>query len=201
MSISKSQASALAEGFLDHVGTDDKSSLQLKETFTELFLLAGEFVEDCQHNLNASNSNASGKLSESLILGEPTQQNSIVSVDLLMNFYGRFVNAGVKGTKSGKSTAGYSFKSAFPSRDMVKALQAGIGRAKRSTSNVRRSVSRNEVKNVSISAIDKAYGAGRNIKMYGIKPTGFLDKAVLTTEKKVSDRLESALVIDIINSI
>lgn len=201
MGISKSQALALADGFLDNVGTDDKDELQPRETFSELFLLAGEFIEDAQHNLNQTNTNASGKLSASLHLGEPREVGSTVSVDVMMNFYGDFVNKGVKGTKSGQGK--YQFRSPFPSPKMVEALKKGINRAKKSTTNVNRSksTSRNEIKNVRISDIDKAYGAGRNIKMYGIKPTGFIDKAVVSTARKVQDRLGAAFEIDILNSI
>lgn len=203
MGISRSQAEALAEGFLDNLGTDDKSELQPRETFTELFLLAGEFVEDAQDNLNSSNSNASGELSKSLVVTNPTESGNVVSVDVTMNFYGKFVNKGVKGTKSGSSNAGYSFRSEFPSPKMVEALKKGINRARRSTTNVnrRKSTSRNEIKNATISDIDKAFGAGRNIKMYGIKATGFIDKAVVSTARKVQERLGAAFKIDVLNSI
>lgn len=197
MSISKAQAVVLASQFLNNLGTND--TLQPKETFTELFLLAGEFIEDMQKNLNETNSNASGSLSKSLVINDPKESNGILSVNVMMNFYGQFINAGVRGTKSGQGK--YSFKSEFPSRKMVEALRKGIGRAKRSTSNVRRSVSGNERKNVNISQIQKAYGAGRNIKMYGIKANHFIDKAVTTTEAKVLDRLGAAFSIDILNSI
>lgn len=201
MSISKSQAEALASGFLDNIGADDKDTLQPRETFTELFLLAGEFIEDAQNNLNEKNSNASGSLSKSLILSDPREVNGVIEVDVMMNFYGEFLNSGVKGTKSGQGK--YKFRSEFPSRKMVEALRKGIGRAKRSSFNVNRSrtVSRNERKNASLSQIEKAYGAGRNIKMYGIKATGFIDKAIRTTEAKVSERLGAAFKVDIINSI
>lgn len=200
MSISKSQAKALADGFLDGIG-EDNEGLQPRETFTELFLLGGELIEDAQNNLNADNSNGSGKLSKSLTLNEPTKNGDIVKTDVMMNFYGQFVNSGVKGTKSGQGK--YQFKSSFPSTKMVAALEKGISRAKKSSFNTSRSksVSKNEIKNTSISAIDKAYGAGRNIKMYGIKATGFIDKAVKNASEKMSDRMGAALKVDIINSI
>lgn len=200
MSISKSQAAALAEGFLNNIGSENEG-LQPRKTITELFLLAGELIESAQKNLNATNSNASGKLSKSLELNNPKQSNGTVSVDVLMSFYGQFLDAGVKGTKSGHGK--YRFKSSFPSRKMVEALRKSIGRAWRSTTNVNRSksISANEIKNSNISAIAKAYGAGRNIKMYGIKATNFMDKAIITTASKVSERLGNAFEVDILNSI
>lgn len=200
MSISKSQAQALADGFVESLGTDDKSELQPRETLTEIFLIAGECVEDAQDNLNSDNSNASGNLSRSIVLSEPEESGSIVSIDILMAYYGQFLNKGVKGTRSGAGV--YAFKSEFPSKDMIKALVKGISRAKASTRNTnRKTVSKNEIKNLNISDIDKAYGAGRNIKMYGIKATGFMDKAVRNLAGKISSRGGAALKIDIINSI
>lgn len=200
MGISTSQAEALAEGFLDTLGSG-MEGLRPKDTLSELFLIAGELIEDAQDNLNKSNSNASGELSESLVLSDPRQDGSVISVDVVMNFYGEFINSGVKGTRSG--TGKYRFKTEFPSLEMVQALVKGIRRAKQSSFNVNKSksVSKNEVKNKTISEIDKAYGAGRNIKMYGIKATGFFDKAVSNAERKFADRLGAALQIDLLNSL
>lgn len=200
MSINKAQADALSAGFLNNLGSG-KDGLIPRESLSALFLLAGEFVEDCQQNLNEANSNASGSLSKSLVLNDPKQTASLVSVDVLMNFYGQFLNAGVKGTKSGAGK--YKFKNNFPSREMIQNLMQGINRAKKSTTNVNRhkSTSANEKKNVKISDIQKAWGAAVNIKMYGIKATGFVDKAVKTTIDKAAERFGKAFEIDILNSL
>lgn len=201
ISMNRAQAAALADGFLDDIGTDDKDTLQLKETFTELFVLAGEFIEDAQENLIKSKNIGSGKLSESLKANEPTESNGTVSIDVLMNFYGKFQNKGVKGTRSGAGA--YSFKTELPSINMVKAIQKWITRAKVSTQTVRKykGYGSHEIKNRTISQYDYAFGKARSIKMYGIKPTGFIDKAVATTRSKVAARLGAALRIDILNSI
>ena len=200
-SISKSQASAIADGFLDRQGSGDSKTLQLRETFSEIILLAGDIVESSQKNLNDSNSNASGKLSESFYVDEPTKASTVFSVNIYMNFYGKFINKGVKGTKSGSGL--YSFKNNFPSRGMIESLMAGISQAKQKISNASRSktISKNEIKNFKISDVSKAFGAARNIKMYGIKKTGFLDKAIITTQTKVKDKLGAALKVDVLNSI
>lgn len=202
MSISKAQAEALAEGFLDNLGSG-KEDFKPRHTLTELLLLAGELIEECQDNLNRSNRNASGKLSESLIADEPTQNGSTVHIDVLMNFYGAFVNKGVKGTRAGRSTAGYSFRNEGVSRNFAKALQDWISRGKISTQSVKKykGYGRHEQKNKSIAQIDKVYALGRAIKQHGLKPTGFLDKAVLATKNKISDRLGAALRIDVIDGL
>ncbi len=198
MSISKSQAQAIADGFLDDIGSTEE--FVPRETFSELILLAADLAEEMTNNLNRDNSNASGKLSSSIAVTEPEEQGSTFKADVEMNFYGDFVNSGVKGTKSGQGK--YRFKSSFPSTNMVKALAANINRAKRSTRNTsNRTVSQNETKNRNLSNIQKAYGAGRNIKMYGIKATGFVDRAVAKIAAEVEDRFGKALEIDIINSL
>ena len=201
VSISKQQAEALAEGFLDSIGSG-KEGLRPKGVYSESILLAGEFIQDCQDNLIRSNSVASGKLSESLVAGEPTLEGNTLKIDVLMNFYGKFVNKGVKGTRAGASAAGYSFKYDNPSKKMVKAIKAWIDRGKISTRTVEKYKPHgaHERKNRKLSLLSKAdaaYAVARSIKLGGIKKTGFVDKAVLTTTQKVADRLGVALRIDV----
>jgi hypothetical protein len=193
MSINKQQAAALADGFLDDLGTS-KDELQPKESYTELILLAGEMVEEMQENLKRNV--ASGALSESIAIDEPTQTGDVLRIDITMNDYGRFLNKGVKGWKSGKGL--YQFKNTLPSKGMVAALKAGIERAgsKLKSTNRAKTVSANELKNADISEA-MAFGAAMNIKKFGIKPTGFLDKAVVSTQKKAGDRFGAALKVDV----
>lgn len=202
MSISKAQAAALAEGFLDDLGSD-RSEFQPKETYTELFLLVGELIEDCQDNLNRANRTASGALSESLIADEPVQNGGVISVDVLMNFYGAFVNKGVKGTRSGSSTAGYSFKNESVSRSMYSNIEDWIKRARIATRSVQkyRGYGKHERKQKSIAQYDATYAVARSIKIHGLKPTGFLDNAVAKTRSKIASRLGAALVVDVVDGL
>lgn len=197
-SINRSQAEALADGFLNNVG-DDKG-FRPKEVYTELILLAGELLISAQNNLNATNSNASGKLSASLEVQEPQQSGSILKTDVTMLTYGQYVNKGVKGVVSGQGK--FSFKNLGVSKKMIASLIQSKSKAsnKISSTNTKKSISRNEKKNQSISDIASVFGAAVNIKKFGIKPTGFIDKAIVTTEQKVQDRLGKALKVDIINS-
>jgi hypothetical protein len=59
---------------------------------------------------------------------------------------------------------------------------------------------RHETKMKSITQLDKAYSVARSIKQRGLKPTGFLDKAVDKMRTKVANRLGQGLKIDIIQS-
>lgn len=198
MSISKAQAEALAEGFLDHLGSS-KDDFLPKKTYTELFLLVGELIETAQNNLNKANRIASGALSESIIADEPVQNGSIISVDVLMNFYGAFINKGVKGTRSGQSTAGYSFRNEIVSRKMYYAIETWIKRAQISTRTVKKynGYGKHETRRKEIAAYDAIYAVARSIKQHGLKPTGFMDDAIKTTSDKFADRLGIALVADV----
>lgn len=202
MSIGKAQAQALAEDFLDNIGSD-RDEFRPKQSMTEVILLAGELIENAQDNLVRSNRNASGKLSESLVADEPTLSGKAMRVDILMNFYGAFVNKGVKGLRSGRSTAGYRFRYPGVSEKFAKALAEWMDRAKSSTRTVTKykGYGKHEQKNKSISQLDKAYAVGRSIKQKGLEPTGFLDKAVTATANKVSSRLGAALRIDVIDGL
>lgn len=202
MSISKAQAAAIADGFLDTIGSD-QDALRPRESFTEIILLAGELIEAAQENLNHANKVATGALSASLIAHEPVLIGSTLHVDVMMSFYGAFVNKGVKGTKSGSSTAGYSFKYDNPGKNMLKAIQEWIDKAGISVRNVKKYTGhgRHEVKRKSTASIDSAYAFARSIKQKGLKPTGFMDRAIVDTQQKVKDRIGAALKIDIIDSI
>lgn len=202
MSISKAQAEALAEGFLDHLGSD-RSDFLPRKTYTELFLIVGELIEAAQNNLNRANRIASGALSESIIADEPVQNGGIISVDVLMNFYGAFVNKGVKGTRSGSSTAGYSFRNEIVSRKMYYAIETWIKRAQISTRSVQKykAHGKHERKQKSIAQYDATYAVARSIKQHGLKPTGFMDKAITDTSAKIEDRLGAALVVDVLDGL
>lgn len=203
MSISSQQALALADGFIDKQGSD-RSGLVARNTISEVFLIASELVADSQKNLNNKNKNSSGALSASIAAVNPTKSGSVVSMDVEMNFYGKFVNSGVKGTRSGNSTAGYSFKNEKISGKMLKAIEDWIERGHITTRTIKKysPYGRHETKQRSLADINKssAYAISKIVKRKGLKPTGFFDKAVAKATTKYGARLGAALKIDIINS-
>lgn len=201
-SISQSQADILASGFLSNIGSD-KSAFKPAKLLSQVILIAGSIVKESQANLNRSNSNSTGELSESLEISDPTQEGSIFRCDVRMLYYGNFLNKGVKGVKSGSSNAGYSFKNLGVSAEFIKSLERGRQKAgaKISSTNASKTVSQNEKKNVKVGEVGSVWGAAVNIKKYGIKPTGFMDKAVKTIGSKVEKQLGIALRIDIENSL
>lgn len=205
MSIAKAQAEALAEGFLNSIGVD-REGIYPKETYSELIVIAGELITQAQKNLVSSNKISSGALSESLIASDPRAVGTSMLVDVYMNFYGLFINKGVKGTKAGGSLAGYSFKYDMPSKKMVAAIEEWLKRGKISTANVKKSkgYGSHERKQKSLGALaeaEAAFAVARSIKQKGIKATGFLDAAIRDTTNTVASRLGLQLRIDIINSL
>lgn len=202
MSISKAQAAALAEGFLDHLGSD-RNEFQPRATYTELFLLVGELIESAQQNLNDADLVDTGKGSESIIADKPVQNGGIISVDVLMNFYLQFHNKGVRGTRSGRSTAGFSFKNETVSKKMYTAISDWIQRSGFSTRTVKKykGYGQHETNRKRISEYDSAYAVARSIKQHGLKPSGFLDKAIASTSAKIEDRLGAALVVDVLDGL
>lgn len=200
MSIGKSQAKLLADSYLNDLG-DDPTAFKPVNTFLELIVIAGELVEDAQKNLISSNSISSGTLSKSIEAEEPVTKGKIISVPISMEFYGLFVNGGVKGTKKGSGQ--YRFKGDRPPLKMVDSIRDWMktGGNKTMNTNKKKSSFKQEVKNSSISELDSAYAVARSILQKGIKRTKFLDKAVDKASKKASDVLGDAFTIDIITTL
>lgn len=199
-SISKSQADLLAEGFLDSLGSNrDTSDLKLNATMSTLVQLAGELIDTANENLHNGGHVSSGELIDSHKVRDPRFEGQEIVLDVEANFYYQFVNKGVSGTKSGSGL--YSFKSDFPSREMVKSIQAWITRGKMSSFNVKRSVSNQEVKSKRISDYDKAYAVARSIKMKGIRATGYFDRAITSIEQLTANELGKSFRVDIIDSL
>jgi hypothetical protein len=201
-SISQSQAEALSNGFLSTEGAG-KGDFKPAKLLSQVLLIAGSIVKEAQVNLNKTNSNASGALSDSLDISDPTQEGSVFKCEIKMQYYGQFVNKGVKGVKSGSSNAGYSFKNLGVSKAFITSLESSRSKAgaKITSTNTSKTISQNEKKNAKVSEVSSAWGAAINIKKFGIKPTGFIDKAVNTIGGKVEKQLGIALKIDIENSL
>jgi hypothetical protein len=202
VSISKAQALALADGFIDSQGA--QTAFAPRNTISEVFLIASELVSDAQRNLVTAKKISTGNLSSSIAAVNPTKSGSLVSIDIEMNTYGRFVNKGVKGTRSGSSLAGYRFRNENPSRNMVTAIESWIKQAHITTRNVRKysPYGRHETKKRSVAQLSRssAYAISVMVKRKGLKPTGFFDKAVDRAQKKYGDRLGAALRIDLITT-
>jgi hypothetical protein len=182
MSISKAQALALGEGFLNTIGEQPMkpNDLPVAERLLRDFGL--DFITTAQKNLRANGSIASGAINDvrmivtkfgtnyTLSLGYPKSEKA--------SKYWDFVNKGVKGTKNIKadSKTPYKFN---PSKKSIpiSAVQGWLGYNKLKTT----AVKRYSKLGVELKAIDSkkslAYVIARSIHRKGIRSTHYFDNA------------------------
>lgn len=195
--INQAQANLLNSGFLDDLGSDFEPT----QTTDALILAAAYLVEQAQNELSKAGHVSSGNLSDSIVANDPQEINNKVSIDVEALFYYQFLNKGVRGTKGGAGQ--YSFKSSYPSTEMVSAIEAWIKRSGKASTNVdkKRSASAKEVKNKTVSELDTAYAVARAIKQKGIRATYFFDRAIALATKYTEQELGKSFSADIINAI
>lgn len=202
-SIGQAQAAALADGFLGTIGTARPGEFVADASLTALIKLAGDLIINAQNNLRESNQVSSGALSDSFKVINPKGTPNAITLDIEALHYFDFQNKGVRGIRGGASQNNYSFKNDTPSKDMVKAITEWMKRSGMSTSIVPKEhgIKGHEAKQKAISEINTAYGIARNIKIKGIKGSGYLDKAIKIAQTYASEVLGKALAIDIIQTL
>lgn len=114
MSISKAQASALAEGFLNTLGEQPIKEGEFPIIEKLLLDFGGDFIKNAQKNLNANNSIASGKINDIRMNFTKFGTNYTISLGYPKSEpaskYWDFINKGVKGTKNIKADAKTPYK-------------------------------------------------------------------------------------------
>jgi hypothetical protein len=186
MSITKAQALALGDGFLNSLGSQRLKEDELPVVEALLKQFGGEFIVAAQNNLKANNSIASGAITDirlstskfgntyNLSLGYPKSEPA--------SKYWDYINKGVKGTKNIKadSKTPYKFN---PSKKSIpiSAAQGWLSYNKLKATSVRpyRKLG------VETKAIDSkkslAYLVARSIHRKGIKSTHYFDNAAKET--------------------
>lgn len=202
-SIGRAQADALANGFIDGLGeAPQQSDVPLNNTLRQLILLAAGMVKIAQDNLSQKGHVSSGNLADSIKVLNPESEGKSIKVEVEAAFYSDFINNGVKGTKI-KGTGKYSFRTSFPSKNMVDAIRdwmkaSGLGVKLVKTEHA---VGKLEQKNAAIAAFDSAYAMARSIKQKGIKRTGYFDDAFNKTNDAASKELGEGFALDVFNAI
>lgn len=182
MSISKAQAKAIADGFLNTLGEQPMKEGQMPVVETLLKQFGGEFITTAQENLRANGSIASGAINDirmyfnkfgttySISLGYPKSEKA--------SKYWDFVNKGVKGTKNIKadSKTPYKFNSSKKSIP-ISAVQGWLGYNKLKAT----AVKPYRKLGVEAKAIDSkkslAYIVARSIHRKGLRSTHYFDNA------------------------
>jgi hypothetical protein len=182
MSISKAQALAIADGFLNTVGEQRMKEGELPVIETLLKKFGGDFIKTAQYLLDLNGSIASGAINDikvnitkfstgyTLSLGYPKSEKA--------SKYWDFINKGVKGTKNVKadSKTPYKFN---PSKKSIpiSAVQGWLGYNKLKAT----AVKPYRKLGVEAKAIDAkkslAYVVARSIHRKGIRSTHYFDNA------------------------
>jgi hypothetical protein len=182
MSISKAQALAIADGFLNRLGEQPMKQGELPVIETLLKNFGADFITTAQENLRANGSIASGAINDirlqftkfstnyTLSLGYPKSEKA--------SKYWDFVNKGVKGTKNIKadSKTPYKFN---PSKKSIpiSAVQGWLGYNKLKVT----AVKTYRKLGVETKAIDAkkslAYLVARSIHRKGLRSTHYFDNA------------------------
>jgi hypothetical protein len=186
MSISKAQAAAIADGFLNRLGEQRMKEGELPVVEQLLKDFGGDFITTAQKNLKANGSIASGAINDIRLQFTKFGTNYTISLGYPKSEpaskYWDFVNKGVKGTKNIKadSKTPYKFN---PSKKSIP------------ISSIQKWLSYNKLKSISVKpykklgvetkAIDSkkslAYVIARSIHRKGIRSTHYFDNAAKET--------------------
>ena len=124
---------------------------------------AQKWIQKLRASLQSNNRVASSSLQQSLIPVIDSSPN-YVSVTILSNKYGKFVDKGVSGTKVKYNTP-YSYKTKQPPVSAIKQYMANRGIVP-------------DEGNTPEAITSMAYLIARSIKSRGLKPTNFVSEAI-----------------------
>ena len=199
-------------GFVSYGGNASETELPKVEGILETYALA--FIEEAQKNINNKGLTSKGNMSDMVFNIDQTKSGFIISVGYDQNNpaskYYDFQNKGVAGV--GKTIASpYSFKSLYPSRQMVTDIMEWLNTANISSRNESQKfgLSKLQTKRKSLSTVKRkdmrsvAYGISVAIKKKGIKQSNFFDDAITKTFgkdfiNKVSEALGADVTLKII---
>ncbi len=213
-SISKEQKKFLASGLFNESISEDKIDdffirtdvgLVPINATDKLIEAAGFLVSEAQNNLIDSDRNSSGTLSSSIKVLQPKVVNGVnVHVDIEAKDYYTFVDAGVKGTKGGTSSKGYSYKKKGPPVEIIKQWlisEQAKGVTDKYTGLEKRDDRRKKIKTQEEKLTSLAAFISSRIKIKGLKQTNFFSNAVKDTKEKVFKEIGKGFKIDVINTL
>jgi hypothetical protein len=217
MSISKAQAKAIGDGFLNTLGEQRIKEGELPVIEKLLKDFGADFIKQAQYNLDKSGSISSGNINDirlqftkfgnsyNLSLGYPKNEPA--------SKYWKFVNKGVQGyggknAKPNNTDSQYKYKTPYPNRVMAASIFTWLNRARKSIRSdkydVKETTGRKKnlaLKKLLTDADNKrklAYAISSKIKRDGLKATHYFDNAAKETfGKNFYEVMEVALGKDI----
>jgi len=201
-SIAQAQAALLAGG--NYSTGESRAAIgdELKATDSAVIRAAARFVDDVQTNLRKTDRNSSGFLTDSVTPVVKEWGNGINVIQVMVAYYYKFVDRGVKGLKGGNSLSNYQFKYANPSKKMVDSLEKWVKKEGIKFRNTKVAVTTREQKRAKISSVSRstAFAIGKSIKRKGLNPTRFWSDALEQLEKDIATGVADALRIDVIET-
>jgi hypothetical protein len=204
MSISKAQAEAIGEGFLNKFGNEAFGNKTDLPTIEYLLALYGsEFIKEAQLNLKLTNSVASGNINNIIASVTKFATGYTLSIgyskDEPASKYWDFINKGVKGTNNKKADVNTPYKFS-PSKKAIpiSAAQKWLGYNKLKVTAVKK-YKKLGVEQKAISGKKSlAYLLARSIHTKGIRSTHYFDNASkYVFDKSFISVMETALGKDI----
>ena len=206
MSLAKTQAAAIEDGFLDLLAEDKNHFSDAKfETIADtLGYLAVKYIDVLRTEMDKKDIVSSGKLADSMKPTEVELNGTVYTVGILAKDYASYEDEGVDGwAKSQGSRFKFKTKGVNPQGDMVKSIKDWLSREGASARNVKVGISHRERKGMKVqdATTQRAVTTAYMIKKYGIKPTHFWRDATENMVVYVQSSLGAALKIDIINNL
>ena len=168
--------------------------MNLEETYEILRDFAKNVRKRSRYNLTRGKKNMSKELYDSLKYDTKVMKNSL-SMSFFMNKYGMFQDRGVRGTKSGKSLSGFSYKS---SSNLI-GFEAATGTFAKWAKHKR--MQPRDKKGRFGSYKTMGFILANSIKKKGIKPSMFFTKPFEQEFKKLPNELIEAYALDLENFI
>jgi hypothetical protein len=210
----KRQQAFLDSGFMDlnSQTIDDIKPFTGDAIAIALYNASVHFVLQAGQNLEKVDRVAGGQLVNSIIPADMIIMGKVMTININVNDYYKFVDQGVKGWKNSNVNSSYSFKapgkrgSAPKNSKMVTAIKQWLvsegskatGKAERKKSISPREAMRVKITDASTSA---AIFTTMMIKRKGLKKTNFWADSVSDLQKYIATEFETALKIDVINSL
>lgn len=200
------QRQLIDSGFLDNVGANEPD-IELNEVEKIFVQYMGQLLEAMQRRVNTPGSDgreitASGELSESMRF-EYTVDGFAYEALFYMADYADYRDKGVQGVgpNNTNTTSPYRFKSAFPSKQMQKALLLWVREKanledKTAPKGLKGKYTRNYLRNKD-RRNQLVIGIGIGIKRHGIKPGNFKEASIEEIMADMLAALGKALAKDI----
>jgi hypothetical protein len=205
-SISRVQHEALADGFIDLIGTDTDNfePVELSDTANTIVQLAAAYVDLISNQIDEKDVASSGKLQNLITPTNVEFNGTTYSIGINAPFYASYQDEGVNGWAVNRNSR-FTFKTrgVNPDGEMVKSIKQWIQREGASARNVKQSVSKREAKGRRMpdATTRAAVRASYFIKRKGIKPTYFWKEATNEFLVLIEKELGIAIKIDVINNL